>query len=70
MVEIRVAGAPGAPLTETKVIATATLSAGQTQIQLNDHDPTQHVLVWITKLSGSGKNNKSEIAELVYTRAQ
>jgi hypothetical protein len=69
-VEIRVAGADGAPLPETKVIATATLSAGQTQIQLNDHEPTQHLLVWITKLSGSGKNNRSEIAELVYTRAQ
>ncbi|WP_367133894.1 protein kinase family protein [Saccharothrix sp. HUAS TT1] len=70
VVEIRVAGAPGSPLPETKVIATATLSPGQTQIQLGDHEPTQHVLVWITKLAGGGKNNRSEIAELVYTRAQ
>ncbi|MFE2752395.1 protein kinase family protein [Actinosynnema sp. NPDC059335] len=70
VVEIRVAGAPNAPLEETKVIATATLSAGQTQIQVADHEPTQHLLVWITKLGGSGKNNRSEIAELVYTRAQ
>ena len=70
VVEIRVAGAPDAPLQETKVIATATLSAGQTQIQLNDHEPTQHLLLWVTKLAGTGKNNRSEIAELVYTRAQ
>ncbi|MFT7835293.1 protein kinase family protein [Saccharothrix sp. BKS2] len=70
VVEIRVAGAPNAPLEETRVIGTATLSAGQTQIQLNDHDPAQQVLVWVTKLAGSGRNNKSEIAELVYTRAQ
>ncbi|MFD7657282.1 protein kinase family protein [Actinosynnema sp. NPDC059797] len=70
VVEIRVAGAQNAPLEETKVIGTATLSSGQTQIQLNDHDPTQYVLVWVTKLAGSGRNNKSEVAELVYTRAQ
>ncbi|QFZ23911.1 protein kinase family protein [Saccharothrix syringae] len=70
VVEVRVAGAPGAPLEETKVIGTATLSAGQTQIQLNDHEPTQNLLLWVTKLAGSGRNNKSEIAELVYTRAQ
>jgi hypothetical protein len=70
VVEIRVAAAENVPFEETKVIGTATLSAGQTQIQLNDHDPTQHVLVWITKLAGSGKNNQSEIGELVYTRAQ
>jgi hypothetical protein len=70
VVEIRVAGAPNAPLEETRVIGTATLSAGQTQVQLNDHDPTQHLLVWVTKLAGGGRNNKSEIAELVYTRAQ
>ncbi|MEV0676968.1 protein kinase family protein [Actinosynnema sp. NPDC050436] len=70
VVEVRVAASDGAPLEETKVIAVATLSSGQTQIQLNEHDPSQHVLVWITKLGGEGRNNRSEIAELVYTRAQ
>lgn len=70
VVEIRVAASEGAPLEETKVIATATLSAGQTQIQLGEHDATQHVLVWVTKLAGGGRNHKSEIAEVVYTRAQ
>ncbi|MET1073392.1 MAG: hypothetical protein ABWY11_12165, partial [Umezawaea sp.] len=70
IVEIRIAAAEDSPIDETKVIATATLSAGQTQIQLNDFDATQHVLVWITKLAGTGKDNQSEIGELVYTRAQ
>ncbi|NUT92546.1 MAG: hypothetical protein HOY78_11000 [Saccharothrix sp.] len=70
VVEIRVAASENAPLEETKVIATATLSAGQTQIQLGEHDATQHVLVWVTKLAGGGRNHKSEIAEVVYTRAQ
>ncbi|RKT51820.1 protein kinase family protein [Saccharothrix australiensis] len=70
VVEVRVAASEGAPLEETKVVATATLSAGQTQVQLDEHDASRHVLVWVTKLAGSGRNNKSEIAELVYTRAQ
>ncbi|MBW4719437.1 protein kinase family protein [Saccharothrix obliqua] len=70
VVEVRVAASEGAPLEETKVIANATLSAGQTQIQVNEHEATQHVLLWVTKLAGSGRNNRSEIAEVVYTRAQ
>ncbi|GAA1340143.1 protein kinase family protein [Saccharothrix algeriensis] len=70
VVEVRVAASDGAPLEETKVVATATLTGGQTQIQLDDHEPTGHVLVWVTKLAGGERNNKSEIAELVYTRAQ
>lgn len=69
-VEIRAAASEDAPLAETKVIGTATLSAGRTQIQLSDHEPTKHVLVWITGLAGSDRNNRSDIAELVYTRAQ
>ncbi len=70
VVEIRIAAAEDAPLEETKVIATATLSAGQTQIQLNDYEPGAHVLLWITKLAGGGKDNKSEIGEVLYTQAQ
>lgn len=70
IVEIRVAASDDAPIEETKVIATATLSAGQTQIQLPDYEASAHVLLWITKLAGSGKDNQTEIGELVYTRAQ
>ncbi|MBP2339934.1 hypothetical protein JOF41_006112 [Saccharothrix coeruleofusca] len=69
VVEIRTAAANDAPVEQTQVLATATLSAGQTQVQLGDYPPSQHVLVWITKLAGGGRENKSEIAELVYTRA-
>ncbi|WP_285750090.1 protein kinase family protein [Lentzea sp. NBRC 105346] len=70
-VEIRVASAADAPLEETKVIASAELSAGQTQIQLGDYEPTQHVLIWITQLSNKGTGeNQSEIREILYTRAQ
>ncbi|MCG8921771.1 protein kinase family protein [Lentzea sp. CC55] len=70
-VEIRVASALDSPLEETKVIGVADLSDGQTQIQLNDHEPTGHVLVWITQLTSSGGGkNQSEIHEVLYTRAQ
>jgi hypothetical protein len=70
IVEIRIADSDDSPIEETKVIATATLSAGQTQIQLNDYEPSAHLLLWITKLAGTGKDNKTEIGELLYTRAQ
>lgn len=70
-VEIRVASALDSPIEETKVIGVADLSDGQTQIQLNDHEPTGHVLIWITQLTNSGGGkNQSEIREVVYTRAQ
>jgi hypothetical protein len=70
-VEIRVASALDSPLEETKVIGVADLSDGQTQIQLNDHEPTGHVLIWITQLTNAGGGkNQTEIREVVYTRAQ
>lgn len=70
-VEIRVASALDSPLEETKVIGVADLSDGQTQIQLNDHEPTGHVLIWITQLTSSGGGkNQTEIREVLYTRAQ
>jgi hypothetical protein len=70
-VEIRSASALDAPIEETKVIGVADLSDGQTQIQLNEHEPTGHVLIWITQLtSAGGGKNQSEIREVLYTRAQ
>ncbi|WP_434451980.1 protein kinase family protein [Lentzea sp. E54] len=70
-VEIRAASSLDAPLEETKVIGVAELSDGQTQIQLNDHEPTAHILIWITQLSNAGGGkNQSEIREVLYTRAQ
>nr|WP_189157515.1 protein kinase family protein [Lentzea pudingi] len=70
-VEIRVASALDSPIEETKVVGVADLSDGQTQIQLNDHEPTGHVLIWITQLTSSGGGkNQTEIREVLYTRAQ
>lgn len=70
-VEIRMASALDSPIEETKVIGVADLSDGQTQIQLNDHEPTGHVLIWITQLTSSGGGkNQTEIREVLYTRAQ
>jgi hypothetical protein len=70
-VQIRVASSLDAPLEETKIIGEGDLSNGQTQIQLGEHEPTTHVLIWITQLAspGAGKN-QTEIREIVYTRAQ
>lgn len=70
-VEIRVASAQDSPIEETKVIGVADLSDGQTQIQLNEHDPAGHVLIWITQLANTGGGkNQTEIREVLYTRAQ
>ena len=68
-VEIRVAPEDHAPLEDTQVIGTATLAAGQTTIQLAPHQPTQHVLVWITKLATANGGFRAEIGELTFTRA-
>ncbi|ACU40873.1 protein kinase family protein [Actinosynnema pretiosum subsp. pretiosum] len=70
VVEIRTAPSNDAPLEQTKVIAQATLSAGQTQLQLGEHEASQHLLVWVTKLAENDRGSQSEIAEVVYVRAQ
>ncbi|PWK90679.1 hypothetical protein C8D88_101697 [Lentzea atacamensis] len=70
-VQIRVASSLDAPLEETKIIGEGDLSNGQTQIQLGEHEPTGHVLIWITQLTNAGGGkNQSEIKEILYTRAQ
>ncbi|GAB2827480.1 protein kinase family protein [Lentzea nigeriaca] len=70
-VQIRVASSQDAPLEETKIIGEGNLSNGQTQIQLSEHEPTGHVLIWITQLTNAGGGkNQSEIREILYTRAQ
>jgi hypothetical protein len=67
VVEIRTAPSGTATLEETKVIGTATLQGGRTEIQLANAEPTQYLLVWITKL---GDGNKSALAEVQFVRAQ
>jgi hypothetical protein len=67
VVEIRTAPSGNPTLEETKVLGTATLQGGRTEIQLANAEPTQYVLVWITKL---GDDNKSALAEVQFVRAQ
>ena len=67
VVEIRSASSDNPDLGETKVIGKATLEAGQTKLQLDRAEPTQHVLVWITTLA---EGNMSELTEIGFIRAQ
>ncbi|HEU5473115.1 MAG TPA: protein kinase family protein [Actinophytocola sp.] len=66
-VEIRTAPSDKPELAETKVIGTAELGAGRTEISLNNAEPTQFVIIWITKL---GEGNISELTEVGFVRAQ
>ncbi|WP_026421785.1 protein kinase family protein [Actinokineospora inagensis] len=67
VVEVRTAPSEKPALEETKVIGRATLQAGQTKLQLDTAEPTQHLLVWITTL---GDGNVSELTEIGFVRAQ
>jgi hypothetical protein len=67
VVEIRTSPSPNPKLEETKVIGTATLQGGRTEIQLANAEPSQYVLVWITKL---GDGNKTAISEVQFVRAE
>jgi hypothetical protein len=67
VVQIRTAPSATPALEETKVIGEATLQGGRTEIRLANAEPTQYVLVWITKL---GDGNKSALSEVEFVRAQ
>ena len=67
VVQIRTAPSGNPKLDETKVIGEATLQGGKTEIKLNNAEPTQYVLIWITKL---GDGNKTALADVQYIRAQ
>ena len=67
VVEIRSAPSENPELAETKVIGKATLNDGQTKLQLDRAEPTQHVLVWITTLADG---NRSELSEIGFVRAE
>jgi hypothetical protein len=70
VVEIRSAPSANAKFDETKVIGTATLVNGKTDIPLANADATQYVLVWINKLGVSGKDNVSTFREIDFALAQ
>jgi hypothetical protein len=67
VVQIRSASSDKPNLAETKVIGEATLGAGHTEISLANAEPTQFVVIWITKL---GEGNVSQIDEVTFVRAQ
>ncbi|ANY06771.1 protein kinase family protein [Pseudonocardia sp. HH130630-07] len=66
VVEVRTAPSPGADLDSTRVVATATLQQGETEVPLDGAMPTENVLLWITTL---GPGNQTEIGEFSFERA-
>jgi hypothetical protein len=70
VVEIRTANSADPQLESTQLIGDATLVDGHTVIKLNQQQPSQYILVWITKLAGSGQSNESSIGEITYVPAQ
>jgi hypothetical protein len=70
VVEIHSAPTPDADIATMPVIGTATLINGHTEIRLAPGQPTQYVLLWITKLAGGGSTNGSAIGEITYLPAK
>ena len=64
VVEIRSSPSGNPQLGETTVLATATLTAGRTQIPVTVAAPVQYVLVWITTLSTVSGKNQSNLGEI------
>jgi hypothetical protein len=69
VVEIKAAPSADADVEEMQTIGQATLDDDTTTVALNGSQPVSHVLVWITKLSGGGSENSSQINELEFRRA-
>jgi hypothetical protein len=69
-VEIRSADSPTAKFGDTTVIGKATLGEGRTDIPVTGAEPGRYVLIWITKLGVSGKDNVTQIREIEFVRAQ
>ena len=63
-VSIRAAPSADPTLEETTQIGSATLGEGVTTIPLQSDGPTDHVLVWITRLSTADGRNQSTISDL------
>ncbi len=58
-------------VTQTPIVGTGTLVNGQTIIQLNQAQPSQYILVWITQLAPTGQGSfQSSIGEITYAQAQ
>jgi hypothetical protein len=70
VVEIHTAPTPDADISAMPVIGRATLINGHTEITLAGAQPSQYILVWITKLAGGGNTNGSAIGEITYVQAK
>lgn len=66
-VEIRTASSASPTLDETKKIAEGDLQGGSTEIRLPNAEPSQYLIIWITKL---GEGNVSAISEVEFVRAR
>jgi hypothetical protein len=69
VVEVRSAPTPDASFDQTVPVTTVTLQPGRTTVPLTQSQPTQHLLLWITKLGGGGSSYVSEIGEVSFDRA-
>lgn len=67
VVEIRSSPTANPQLGDTAVLATATLTAGRTEIPVTVAAPVQHLLVWITTLSTVSGKNQSDLGEITLT---
>jgi hypothetical protein len=67
--QVRSAPSPTSQLSGTSLMASTTLQAGETVVQLAQSQPVTYVLVWITKLGGGGDDNVTEISNLRFERA-
>jgi hypothetical protein len=69
VIEVRSAPSSNSPLSETEKITDVTLGSGRTPVSLAGSQPVEHVLLWITKLSGGDSAYSSEIKEVEFRRA-
>jgi len=65
-VEIRTSEGSNPDLSETTRVAAATLSQRETTISLPDPVDSEHVLVWLTKLSPTDGQYQSAIGEIEF----
>jgi len=69
VIEVRSAPSTDSPLSDTEKIAEVTLGNSRTPVSLAGSQPVEHVLLWITKLSGGDSEYASEISEVEFRRA-
>lgn len=69
VIQVRSAPAPDAAFDDTVPITEVTLREHSTPVSLAGSQPVTHVLLWISKLSGSGDAHSSQIDEVQFRRA-